>query len=866
MKYHCCDERRLEAVRAHATLNGIEYLEVVDRDAPAGSPRQRTLLIHCLKPLPDLSATNVRLSGGERVREPGVLWAARADAVPAGLLNAAEQAMLAALPNPAAVLVVRTASSGDFSTYRLDLRRSPDDDRPPDKIDPLLAGIDFSFKVECPSDFDCGAGTPCPPPFRTNPDVDYLAKDYASFRRLLLDRLTHLIPDWRDRSPADLGVTCAEVLAYVGDHLSYQQDAIATEQYLYTARRRSSLRRHALLVDYRMHDGCNARAWVQVFLTDEVVPIQPGTLQFTTRVPDLPDRIVPGSTEWDEALTAGSEVFEVLREDPDQPVVLYKENEKLTFHTWGDRECCLPIGATSATLAGHRTKLHAGDVLIFEEVLGPLTGASADADPSHRHAVRLVTVNYKDADGVITDPLTGAPITHITWQLEDALPFSLCISSVTDEAHGASVVPDVSVAYGNILLADHGRTVTGTQDTNLGVVPPPALRLIEERVGCCDQPARPPVPVRFRPRLPRGPLTHRGMVRKEIAEGGRRTVIRVPVDETGSAKAAMRWSLTEVVPFVTLEGTKGTDTITWTARRDLLSSASDTPEFVVEIDDDGGAVIRFGDDRHGARPEPDTRFTAAYRIGNGPRGNVGAATIHHVVTLDARISKARNPLPATGGIEPESAEQVRRRAPQAFRTQERAVTPEDYASVTGRHAAVQRAAATLRWTGAWHTVFVTVDREGGGQLDAKLEGDLQRHVERYRMAGHDLEFDDPRFVSLELDMQVCVLPEYFRRDVQRALLTIFSRRRLPDGRRGVFHPDHFSFGQTIYLSPLYAAARGVPGVQSVRITRFQRQGIADTQYLDAGKLPLGRLEIARLDNDPSFPERGVLRLQVMGGR
>jgi hypothetical protein len=29
---------------------------------------------------------------------------------------------------------------------------------------------------------------------------------------------------------------------------------------------------------------------------------------------------------------------------------------------------------------------------------------------------------------------------------------------------------------------------------------------------------------------------------------------------------------------------------------------------------------------------------------------------------------------------------------------------------------------------------------------------------------------------------------------------------------------------------------------------------------------LGRLEIPRLDNDPNFPERGVLRLVLFGGK
>ena len=71
----------------------------------------------------------------------------------------------------------------------------------------------------------------------------------------------------------------------------------------------------------------------------------------------------------------------------------------------------------------------------------------------------------------------------------------------------------------------------------------------------------------------------------------------------------------------------------------------------------------------------------------------------------------RNPLPAAGGVDPEAEADVRRNAPQAFRTQERAVTPEDYAAVSERYDGVSRAAATLRWTGSWYTVFVTVDPE-----------------------------------------------------------------------------------------------------------------------------------------------------------
>jgi hypothetical protein len=179
---------------------------------------------------------------------------------------------------------------------------------------------------------------------------------------------------------------------------------------------------------------------------------------------------------------------------------------------------------------------------------------------------------------------------------------------------------------------------------------------------------------------------------------------------------------------------------------------------------------------------------------------------------------------------------------------------------------VQRAAATARWTGSWSTVFLTVDRLGGLEVDENFEEEMRLYLERFRMAGHDVEIDGPRFVFLEVEMRVCVEPEYFRGDVKSVLLDVFSDRTYPDGRRGVFHPDNFTFGQPVYLSPLYAAAQAVEGVASVEITRLQRLRSESRQALDEGFLPVGPLEVARLDNDPNFPERGVFRLIVEGGK
>ena len=134
------------------------------------------------------------------------------------------------------------------------------------------------------------------------------------------------------------------------------------------------------------------------------------------------------------------------------------------------------------------------------------------------------------------------------------------------------------------------------------------------------------------------------------------------------------------------------------------------------------------------------------------------------------------------------------------------------------------------------------------------------------MAGSDLEIDGPRFVSLDIEIHVCVLPAYFRSSVKAALLGVFSSRDLPDGRRGMFHPDNFSFGEPVYLSRLIAAAQSVTGVEAVRVTKFERQGQPSDEALKSGQLNIGRLEIARLNNDPNFRERGVFSLNLGGGK
>jgi hypothetical protein len=825
MIYSCCDELRRTVVRQTAGWNGIDFLEVIDRAAPNEADRQRYLDVHFVKPLGSLALTpqNIRIEGGERIQNIKVLSTSAGSGA------------------NAQVLTVEVDHPGDFSRYRLRLVKDTNDDGVPDTVDPQLAAVTFFFKAECPSPFDCAPRDVCPAKQEPAPEIDYLAKDYASFRRLMLDRMAALMPQWKERNAADLGIALVEALAYSADQLSYQQDAVATEVYLGTARKRISVRRHARLMDYFMSEGCNARTWIHLRVSADVIgvgdPAIPAGTKITTQIPREEIVIADDPRIYEQA----DIIFETL--EPLQS--LYADHNELRFYTWSDQRCCLTKGATRATLEGHHPNLTPGTILIFEEVLGAETGDPADADPVRRHAVRLNAVTATATDSsALTDPVTGAEITEIIWHDEDALPLPFCLSAETAAGYQAHV----SVARGNIVLADHGLTLDGEE---LGIVPEPFLYMPPTGDGDRCVGAEPqPVFSRYRPRLAKAPLTHAGP----------------PYDHARAARAALQWSLREVQPVIALTSTVGTDTATWTARRDLLNSSGSAEEFVAELDNDGTAMIRFGDDVQGRRPEPGTSFTAKYRVGNGRAGNIGADSLSHIAKNIPEIILVRNPLPAVGGQEPESLEDVRQRAPVAYRVQERAVTPADYAEVAERHADVQRAAATFRWTGSWHTVFLTVDRSAGARVSQEFAADMRKHVERYRMAGHDLEVDEPQYVALEIAMHVCVDAAYFRSDIEREVLNVLSNRDLSDGRRGLFHPDDFTFGEPVYLSAIYAAAHQVAGVESVEVQTFQRLGVPNNAALASGRLDIDRLEIARLDNDRNFAERGVLTISLGGGK
>lgn len=655
--------------------------------------------------------------------------------------------------------------------------------------------------------------------------IDYLSKDWDSLRRLMIERIGSVAPGAVTGNPADPGTVLVELLAYAADQVSHYQDAVATEAYLGTARLRTSVRRHARLLDYAVHDGANARAFIAIVVGDSADgKVLPAGTSVWSRVDGQP--AILSSEDVATLRARGALGFETMH-----ALLLRKAHNRIPVATLASDDPLIAVGATSVTLRddGRALALAVGDVLVLETQSAAGAGESGAAmpvrsvagDPQRRHAVRLVAVTT----GV--DARTGLPVVTVGWGAEDALPFALR--------------RDRAQAIGNVVLADHGYTL-------------PAAERVDTS-GCRGDTAS---PRRARPLLAQGPLTFRSLV---VTSGQ-----ALPFDPTASASAAFPDSGGALVePAIWLSDDQGRP---WSARRDLLASSAYARDFVVETEDDGRAYLRFGDGVYGARPESD--LSARYRIGGGKAGNVGAEALYHIVSEVPGLLFARNPLPARGGVDPESLDHVRLHAPRQFHRQERAVTVEDYAALARTFPSVLDSLVERRFTGTYTTLVLTVLRRDGAAVDAEFAGRLRAFLDRYRMIGHEVAIRDAVRVPLDIQIGIEVETGHSRPVVLAAVAAALGigRGTTPTPgtgrqRTGAFHQERLRLGEPVYLSQLITAAMQIPGVRAAVALRFGRYGRRSS--LDSGVIELRAQEVGIVENVANQPERGRIDVVLQGG-
>ncbi len=255
-----------------------------------------------------------------------------------------------------------------------------------------------------------------------NQIIDYMAKDYESFRNLLLQLASKKFPDWHLKNEADIRMVLIDLFSYVADELSYYQDRVANEAFLRTAKKRSSVSSLLSLIDYNLHNGCSAQTFLTV--TVDEISFIPKKFQIT-------NKIFPGHQKI---------VFET---DGDYNLFPKQNKVKLFFH---GEEKELARGSTSALLSGQFPGLKKGDYLMFENSGNHEVICLSD-DP----VIREISLDNLERDILSADAVLAKPsisiikhVTQISWFGNNDLQNNYDIESVI---------------FGNILKVTQGQTI-----------------------------------------------------------------------------------------------------------------------------------------------------------------------------------------------------------------------------------------------------------------------------------------------------------------------------------------------------------------------------------------------------------------------
>nr|WP_228035900.1 putative baseplate assembly protein [Oculatella sp. LEGE 06141] len=253
-----------------------------------------------------------------------------------------------------------------------------------------------------------------------------------------------------------------------------------------------------------------------------------------------------------------------------------------------------------------------------------------------------------------------------------------------------------------------------------------------------------------------------------------------------------------------------------------------------------------------------------YRTGGGRQGNVQAHTLQFLRAAIPYVERVTNHQPAYNGADAESLDQAVLRAPRLLRTRDRAVTAEDFETLTQQAGAVARVRCiTPSDSGSAGTVrFLVVPQvntdpieQGQGispqslVLNPALRQQVLNYLDERRLLGVQVQLAEPDYVGVSVQSQVGLEPAYDHPQARQTIL--FNLRvalyRYLNPLTGGADGQGWEFGRPVYQSDIVALLQQTPGVRFIGpivlfALRKQANGwereAAPEPYIDPGALGL----------------------------
>lgn len=267
----------------------------------------------------------------------------------------------------------------------------------------------------------------------------------------------------------------------------------------------------------------------------------------------------------------------------------------------------------------------------------------------------------------------------------------------------------------------------------------------------------------------------------------------------------------------TIRITVGTTAEEWSEVDYFVDSAALDNVFLVKQD----RYLMFGDGITGRIPIQGSAITAIYRTGGGLNGNVLANTLTSFVgTPPAVVTSVTNPLPAAGGAEAETIERSRIQGPKELKTMWRAVTEEDFETLarafSSRISKVHAISSPFWFTKVYLAPVAETDGTYTSFTAAELD-DIREYLLDRKMLCQDIEVSNGVNIPVNITGIVDILPTYIRSTVRESVNAAIE---------AAFNTEtgEISFGESLYLSNIYALIMGITGVKYTNLTLLGKQG------------------------------------------
>jgi predicted phage baseplate assembly protein len=303
----------------------------------------------------------------------------------------------------------------------------------------------------------------------------------------------------------------------------------------------------------------------------------------------------------------------------------------------------------------------------------------------------------------------------------------------------------------------------------------------------------------------------------------------------------------EPEPGETLEvrGPGDTEWVKWTRRSSFAESGGDDRHYTLDLASGHLSLppsVRIGDGafrQFGAIPEKGAELRMSrYRHGGGAAGNVAADTLTVMRSAIPYVASVTNPGAASGGLDPESLDEARRRAALELRSRSRAVTADDHEFLALRSSPRVARAICVEVpdaVGVARIHLVPRIEDPARRLELHelepapdLLDSVASALDDRRLIGTRIELLPARYRAISVAASVRAEPTADLARVERDVATALYRYLNPivgGSLSGV--GAGWEFGRSLNQGELYGIVHAVDGVQFVSVLRLYEVDLAN---------------------------------------